>query len=222
MKRSRQRIWYLAGVYGPALAKYLFPNLIWKVDVNGRPRLFLTFDDGPTPHLTPQLLETLGRHDVSATFFLLGKHVVLDPDAVRRIEGAGHRIGLHGFDHLDAWKTARSVVSDDLERGYDLLASLVTRPLEHFRPPFGRFRGYTLDWARSKGLNVVMWDVMPGDFMIGVTHRDVVGRVRQRVRSGSIIVLHDSWNPTVVEHTGAALEALLPLLKNEGWCFESL
>ena len=71
--RLRKRLEFLAGVYGPSMARLVFPSLIWRVDTNGAPVVYLTFDDGPTPHLTPRLLDTLARHEASATFFLLGK-----------------------------------------------------------------------------------------------------------------------------------------------------
>jgi peptidoglycan/xylan/chitin deacetylase (PgdA/CDA1 family) len=221
-RRRISRLEYWVGAYGPAIARHVFRDMMWKVSANGRRVLFLTFDDGPTPHLTGKLLDALGKYDVPAAFFLLGKHVALDPGAVSRIEEAGHEIGLHGFDHLDAWRSEPSVVIEDLQRGLELLSSQSSKPVRYFRPPFGRFTRHTIDWARNNGLKIVMWDVMPGDFIPGATHSVVVDRVMKRVRSGSIIVLHDSWNATVVEHTVPALESMLPALNKAGWQFGML
>ncbi len=218
----RQQLKYFAGARGPCVARHVFRDLMWRIQANGSPVLYLTFDDGPTPHLTPRLLQSLSRHDALATFFLLGKHVIRDPDAVERIEAAGHGIGLHGFDHLDGWKTDRHTVMDDLERGFDLISSLTSGPVRYFRPPFGRFRKSTLEWARRKGLRVVMWDVMPGDFLSTTTHHLVVSRVCRTVRSGSIVVLHDSWNPNVIRNTDPALTEMLTRLAGDGWRFERL
>jgi peptidoglycan/xylan/chitin deacetylase (PgdA/CDA1 family) len=220
--RLRKRFEFLVGVYGPSVARLAVPSLIWRVDTNGAPVVYLTFDDGPTPHLTPRLLDALARYEVTATFFLLGKHVALDPSLVGRIEDAGHRIGLHGYDHLDAWNTDSRIVQHDLDRGLDLLSSVATNGIRYFRPPFGRFRRSTMDWARERGLSIVMWDVMPGDFISDTPPSLMISRVRRRVRSGSIIVMHDSWNPNVVMHTLVTLEEMLSALRNGGWRFERL
>ncbi len=219
---TRRRFEYFVGVYGPSVARLAFKSLLWRVDTNGAPIVYLTFDDGPTPHLTPRLLDLLAENDATATFFLLGKHVALDSGLVRLIQDAGHRIGLHGYDHLDAWSADPRTVVTDLERGLDLLSSLTSNEIRHFRPPFGRFRKFSLDWARERDLTVVMWDVMPGDFIPSTPHTLMVSRVRQRVRNGSIIVLHDSWNPNVMLHTSAALDEMLRVLRDSGWRFERL
>ena len=221
-KNVRRRFEYLVGVYGPSVARLALPSLIWRVETNGAPVAYLTFDDGPTPHLTSRLLDSLAENNAGATFFLLGKHVELDPTLVARIENAGHRIGLHGYDHLDAWRTNSKTVVQDLERGLELLSSLTRHDIRHFRPPFGRIRRSTLAWARERGLSVVMWDVMPGDFIPDTSHAVVATRVRRWVRHGSIIVMHDSWNPNVMKHTAAALSEMLRSLADSGWRFERL
>lgn len=220
--RIRQHLEYIFAFHGPALARHMFPDLIWRVDCDSQPVLYLTFDDGPTPHLTPILLEILARNDVRATFFLLGKHIQQDRDSVRRIEDGGHTVALHGYQHLDAWKTDPEVVLEDLNHGYELLSETASTPVRHFRPPFGRFRRETRRWAGEHGLRLIMWDLMPGDYMDGATDTVVAARIHEGVRRGSIIVLHDSWNPNVENSTAGALKAVIPALKAEGWRFEGL
>ncbi len=212
----------MIAAYGPSLARNIHADLIWRIECGDEPSLYLTFDDGPTRHLTPRILDVLDRNDVRATFFLLGKHLTGSPGAVKSIEDGGHRIGLHGFDHLDAWSVDLPTILADLNRGFADLSSQVSSPLRFFRPPYGRFRKATRRWARENQLAIVMWDVMPGDFMAGVSAGKIVSRVIRRVRNGSIIVLHDSWNPHVVQNTVASLETMLPILKDEGWRFEIL
>ncbi len=218
----RKKLNYAAAVAGPFVGRHLFRDVIWNVDCARDRIAYLTFDDGPTPHLTPRLLEILDAHGATATFFLLGKHIEKDPGAVERIERGGHRLALHGFNHLDAWKTEPAAELEDLDRGYELLSSMTSTPIRYFRPPFGRFRRSTRSWAKARGLSIVMWDVMPGDFIPGATSERIVSRVRRRLRSGSVVVLHDSWNQTVVDQTATAVNMLLSRLRDEGWRFEAL
>ncbi len=221
-RRVRQKLEYLVGAFGPIVASILLPRLLWRVDTEDRRILYLTFDDGPTQHLTPRILDVLGDHDARASFFLLGKNFGDNEHIVQRMIKSGHSVGLHGFNHLDPWKTDEQTILADISRAYSDLTELMADPPRVYRPPYGRFTWSLERWCSDHNMRVVMWDVMPGDFMAGVGSDVIASRIRWRMRPGSIIVLHDSHNPNVVRDTVPALEQLIPELANDGWRFHSL
>ena len=210
---------YLATLF-PRLAGGLFPDLLWHLPADeGERILHLTFDDGPTETMTDPILRVLDRFDAQATCFLVGAQAEEDPERVRRIRDAGHTVGNHTFTHPDPWRTPDDVLVDELERTTEVLQSLTDRPVKHLRPPYGRFTRAMRRWARDHAQQVVMWDVMPGDFLGHATQPSVERHVLRYARSGSVVVLHD--NP-IAPMTPAALETILRRLSAKGWQFKAL
>jgi peptidoglycan-N-acetylglucosamine deacetylase len=181
---------------------------------DGRPAVYLTFDDGPTD-ACPALLDLLAEHDVPATFFLLGENALRRPDLVRRIVEAGHAIGNHSLTHVDAWRATPAETERDFEEATCILENATGTALRVMRPPFGRLNKTVVRWSRRHGQRLMMWDAMPPDFEPGSTP-DRVARVLQRsIRPGSIVVLHDNAKSRAV--TVPALRKALPLLRDAGW-----
>ncbi|ARA92337.1 polysaccharide deacetylase family protein [Rhodothermaceae bacterium RA] len=209
----------LAATYGSRLLRRHFPDLLWHLP-HGRREAYLTFDDGPTPSLTARLIDLLDRYDVRATFFLIGSHARRDPGLVRALHAAGHTIGNHTYTHPDAWRTPVSRLISELEQTTALLEDLIQHPIRWMRPPYGRFTRAMRDWCRLRRQRLTMWDVMPADYLPGVTTAQVIRRVDRGVRAGSIVVLHD--NPRTTRITPAALETLLPRYRDAGWRFRAL
>ncbi len=222
MIELRRRLEYLAGAYGPIVAQHLFRSLRWTGPVTDENVAHITFDDGPTSTLTPAILETLSRYEAKATFFFLGRQVDAFPQQARDVVAAGHAVGLHGYQHFDAWRVPTASAVEDIERGYDSVAAVLGKAPDLYRPPYGRLTPALHRWAMQADMDVVMWGVMPGDYLGTIDAHRVATRALKRIRSGSIVVLHDSLNPNVQKHTAAALELILGRLRDTGWSSESL
>lgn len=167
----------------PFLLRKLFPGLIWTIP-NDENRVFLTFDDGPDPAVTPWVLDTLGSYNAKATFFCLGRNVEKHPDLFERIKTEGHAVGNHSYSHPDGWRTRNSNYFEDVERADSLIGSNL------FRPPYGRITPSQIRGLKEK-YKIVMWDVLSGDFDVRQKPEKMVKLVQKLSRSGSIVVMHD-------------------------------
>lgn len=169
----------------------------------------LTFDDGPSPDQTPKILDELARHDLRATFFVVGQQAEKHPDLIRDIAARGHQLGNHTWSHIDAWMNDFPVVADELARTDDLLERLTGRRPHWVRPPHGHFTAKLRAWCAERGQKVVLWDTMPGDFVDWATPESLTAFTLRHLRPGSILVLHDGPNMPLAAKT---LPLLLPRL----------
>lgn len=201
--------------------KPLFPDCLWSGDETCR-SIALTFDDGPHPRYTPQLLETLKSYNITVSFFWLGACVQRSPAIARTIYEQGHWIGLHGYDHrsfplLSASELRQTLVATQTE--ITLACGLPPTAVRDVRPPNGLFTPQTLSLLQQWQYRPVMWSVVPEDWVRpGVTK--VVQRILQQVKNGTIIVLHDG------AHGGAdvaeTVAQLLPLLLAQNYRFVTI
>lgn len=200
----------------PRAAASRFPDLLWRRPDGGR-TLYLTFDDGPCPDSTAATLDLLARYDVRAAFFLIGERARAYPHLVRAVHAAGHTIGQHSDTHPNAWDISSDALIGEMERATATLEDLTGEAVRWMRPPYGRFTRTMRRWCREHDQPIVMWDVMPGDFLPRTAADDVMARVERLVRPGSIIVLHEGNHARTV--TPQALTRLLPRLLDEGYRF---
>lgn len=170
----------------------------WRMPASGK-EVYLTFDDGPEPEVTPWVLDTLAEHGVKATFFCLGRNVLRHPELFERLRKEGHAIGHHSWDHPDGWRTPWRAYYRNVLCGAEQVGGTL------FRPPYGRLG---IGRARSMGkrYQVVMWDVMAGDFRKGMSGEACARYVLGRIKPGSIVVLHDNLK------SAACLREALPLI----------
>ena len=196
-----------------------FPDLLWRVEADAR-TAYLTFDDGPTPECTRPLLDCLDEYDAQATHFLVGRHAEAHPDLVEAISAAGHRVGNHTYSHPDPWSTSQEVLAEELRRTTRILSDLARRPIRALRPPYGHPTAFLRQWCAAKNQRMVMWDVMPGDYLQTATASRVSSFVVNHIRPGSVIVLHD--NPISEDVTPQALDTILDTLTGRGWRFDAL
>jgi len=166
------------------ILKNLFPGLIWNIP-NEKNEVFLTFDDGPDPEVTPWILDLLNRYNAKATFFCLGKNVEKYPDLFQLIKDEGHAVGNHTYSHLNGWRTKNEMYFEDIERADKLIQSNL------LRPPYGRIKPSQIRFLKKK-YKIVMWDVMSGDFNPRATKEICLTNIKKISRSGSIIVFHDT------------------------------
>lgn len=197
----------------------LWPGVLWRVPTRQR-KLYLTFDDGPTRHGTPALLELLDRYQAKATFFVVGQATSTYPHLVRALAAAGHSIGNHTHTHLDPWRTPRARTEADLLHAHQALAELLAAPVRWTRPPYGHLTWGMRRWCEAHHQTLVMWDVLGGDYRPTPSVEQRVRYLIRSVRPGSVVVLHD--NSRFHAHALPTAAALLGALSAEGWQFEAL
>jgi peptidoglycan/xylan/chitin deacetylase (PgdA/CDA1 family) len=172
--------------------KPLFPQCLWSGNDHAR-LVALTFDDGPHPHYTPQLLDILKQYNVTASFFWLGICVDRCPEIARAVYEHGHWLGLHGYTHQAFPTLSPAALQQTLVRSQAAIANackLPAKAIRDVRPPNGLFTPRTLDLLVQWDYRPVMWSVVPEDWVRpGISK--VVRRVIQQTRNGSVIVLHD-------------------------------
>jgi len=168
----------------------------------------LTFDDGPHPLSTPRFLDVLDRLGVRATFFLLGRWAARAPGLVKEITGAGHEIGLHGYDHRCLLLRGPRATYTDLARGWAVLADLTGAPVRWYRPPYGVLTGAGLGAVRRLGLTPVLWTAWGEDWIGRATPDSVYRTVVADLRGGGTVLLHDSDVTAVPGCWRASLGAL--------------
>lgn len=203
--------------------KKIFLNYIWDIP-NTENKIYLTFDDGPTPEITEWVLEELKKHQVKATFFCIGKNINNHTAIFLKIINEGHSIGNHTYNHLKGWNTTTEDYLDNIA-----LCELETNnapPIRYrsclkskiFRPPYGKIKKSQSKKLRQLGYKIIMWDVLSADFDQTVTPEKCLENVLQNVQSGSIIVFHDSVK--AFKNLEYTLPKSLEILKRRGFVFE--
>lgn len=161
----------------------MLPPMTW--ETADKSSVFLTFDDGPTPDVTPWVLKTLAEYGVKATFFCLGKNVEQHPELYRMIVEEGHKIGNHSYSHIKGWGTSSPQYVEDV----DLANQFVDSDL--FRPPYGRIRKRQAELL-SQRYRLVMGGIVSEDYDPEIVPEKCLLNVTNHVRGGSIVVFHDS------------------------------
>jgi peptidoglycan/xylan/chitin deacetylase (PgdA/CDA1 family) len=194
----------------PMFYRLLFPEAIWRVKRKHKRVVYLTFDDGPIPEVTPWVLDTLDRYGLKATFFLVGDNVRRHPELLDEIRRRGHSWGNHTMHHLQGVRTtARHYMRDITEAN-----ALIGSPL--FRPPHGLLRLSQAKAIRNR-YNIVMYDLVTRDYSRKLSPEQVLANVKRYARNGSIIVFHDSLR---AEHNmRAVLPAAIEWLQSQGYEF---
>jgi peptidoglycan/xylan/chitin deacetylase (PgdA/CDA1 family) len=192
--------------------KLLSPSgLIWKMPLAGKPAVYLTFDDGPHPDVTPLVLDMLAAHEAKATFFCVGNNIDLYPDVFARITAAGHAVGNHTYHHKNGWKTDTDTYVAEIRQTEERVNSRI------FRPPYGRItraQAYMLHEANPPW-TIYMWDVLSADFDTHLTPQQCAEQVLMHTRPGSIVVFHDSAKAW--ERLSFALPIFLQHCREQAW-----
>lgn len=194
----------------PALVKALYKSCTWSLSPAGN-AVYLTFDDGPHPTATPFVLDQLKAHGAKGTFFCIGKNVQAHPEIYQRILEEGHAVGNHTHNHLNGWKTGTAKYLENVMEARQYIQG----PL--FRPPYGRITPFQVKQIRERipGAQIIMWDVLSGDFDTEIGGEACVENVVFKTKSGSIIVFHDSTKAW--DRMSYALPRVLAFCEKQKW-----
>ncbi|MCO5255843.1 MAG: polysaccharide deacetylase family protein [Lentimicrobium sp.] len=187
-------------------------NLVWSIP-EAKKEIFLTFDDGPVPEITPGVLSILSQYGAKATFFCVGDNVRKNPGVYQQVLDAGHATGNHTFSHLNGWKTPLPEYLGDIENCSNYVKSSL------FRPPYGRIRPSYIPYLR-KDYRIIMWSVITGDFDREASPEKILDNALRFTTGGSIVVFHDSLK--AADRMFYALPRFLETFSNKGFTFPVL
>ena len=199
----------------PWLLKKLYPNLLWDANRSSK-CVYLTFDDGPIPIVTPFVLNILKQYNAKATFFCIGDNVNKHPDVFEQVKSEGHAIGNHTYNHLRGWATEDQTYLNNFLKADELLNTKL------FRPPYGRMKRSQVKLFQNvkPGLQMVMWNILSADFDASITPEKCLDNVIKNTKSGDIVLFHDSLKAK--ERMQYALPRALEIWSKEGYSFKPL
>jgi peptidoglycan/xylan/chitin deacetylase (PgdA/CDA1 family) len=205
-----------------SLIKRFFSNYIWDIP-NVDNKIYLTFDDGPTPEITEWVLDVLKEHQIKATFFCIGKNIQKHPAIFNKLIDNGHAIGNHTFNHLNGWSTVNEGYIDNVRMCQTLSdtyhnCELNTEYCKLFRPPYGKIKTTQSKKLRQLGYKIIMWDVLSADFDQSISPEKCLENVLKSTQSGSVIVFHDSVK--ALQNLEYALPRAIAKLKQKGFEFD--
>jgi len=209
---------FLLRLYSAQQKRY--PSILWQGD-GARREIALTFDDGPHPKDTPQVLDILAKHDVRATFFLIGKQVEQYPHLVKQILQSGHQLGIHCYRHLPFALEKPSTLRAQLDHTRNVIANacgISPETIRDLRPPYGAFTVRTLSLLSDWGYRLVMWNSIPLHWMQPLNW--TIKQVLNDAIPGSVIVLHDGHGHGT--KVAQIVDILVPKLRALGFDFVTI
>ncbi|CAI8359075.1 MAG: Peptidoglycan-N-acetylglucosamine deacetylase [Cryomorphaceae bacterium] len=196
----------------PKFIQALFPSLIWRKETLDK-NIWLTFDDGPSPHVTSWILSILKKENIKATFFLIGQKIEEFPELVGAIVKDGHTIANHSYSHKNGWLTNKEKYLEDIERCQALMPNN-----KLFRPPYGKITKAQIAVLKEK-YKIILWDVLSYDFKQNTNPKIVQENIIKNTSAGSIIVMHN--NQMSFKNLQPILEKTIQQLKIEGYNFSA-
>ena len=202
----------MKNVKPPLLIRLLYPKAIWRMPGSEK-KLYLTFDDGPTPEITPLILALLEQYECKATFFCVGSNVEKYPEVYQNILSDGHSVGNHTHTHLNGRKTGKIDYLNDIIIAQDIVESSL------FRPPYGKMKRSQYR-ALKTDFKIIMWDVLSMDYHAKNSREKCLQNVVKHAEAGSIIVFHDSEKAK--DNLLYALPKTIEHFQNQGYRFLAL
>ncbi len=202
----------------PFFARWLFPKPVYRYATDDK-RIYLTFDDGPTPQITPWVLDLLKQEQIKATFFCVGSQITKHPDIFKQIIDAGHQIGNHTFGHKNGWTTSTKNYVESIVKTEKVIESFnVSSKL--FRPPYGRLLPAQIKQLDRLNYKIIMWSVLSGDFSAKLDPEQALTYLTKNTSAGDIIVFHD--NRKAYKNLKIILPAYIKQLKKQGYSLDML
>lgn len=211
----------------PTFLQRLYGGVVWRASLprplsprGERGDVYLTFDDGPRPEITPQLLDILKEEGVRATFFMVGENAARYPELVERVRREGHTIGNHTYHHVKGWKVSVEEYIEEVMRAQKVLtpprlSSGEENGCKPFRPPYGKMTWRQKRALRQMGYDIYLWDVLTHDYDKDYSSERMLEIIRQYTRPGSIINFHDSVKSA--DRTPETVKKAIQWLKQEGY-----
>ena len=196
----------------PKFIQALFPSLVWRKETTNK-EVWLTFDDGPNPEVTPWILAVLKKENVKATFFLVGQQIEEFPELVGAIIKDGHTIANHSYSHKNGWLTNKEKYLEDIENCQALMPNN-----KLFRPPYGKVTKVQIAVLKEK-YKIILWDVLSYDFHQNSRPKRVQENIIQNTTAGSIIVMHN--NLKSFKNLEPILDKTIQQLKEKGYNFST-
>lgn len=196
----------------PGFFTALFKAAVWRFDEND-PVVYLTFDDGPIPEVTPWVLELLRKEDIRATFFCVGENVMKYPEVYQQILDEGHSVGNHTFNHWQGLKEDDQAYFRNIEKAGEYIKS------DLFRPPHGWLKRSQYHYLKDH-FRIIMWDLISCDYDARMTPGKVLKNVTGFVRPGSVITFHDSIKAQ--HNLTATLPQAIRWMKEQGYRFKAI
>ena len=205
----------------PSLIQKVFKNQIWSLSTKNK-EIYLTFDDGPTPEITPWVLNTLQQYSALATFFCIGKNIEEHPTIFQQIIDKGHAIGNHTYKHLNGWKTTNDEYLDSVLKTEKTIQKfkLETRNPKLFRPPYGKIKKLQAKALIKNSYNIIMWTVLSADFDTTINEEKCLNNVIENAKNGTIIVFHDSIK--AFDKLQIVLPKVLAFYSKKGYTFKKI
>lgn len=210
----------------PRLVQRMFPKRLWALP--SKHTVYLTFDDGPVPEITPWVLDLLKKNNAKATFFCIGDNVQKHNEIFKRIISEGHATGNHTFHHLKGWNTITEAYLENFERCEKVMASVRNDAATEvkkdnysnvganlFRPPYGKMTSTQAKSLQKKGVIIVMWSLLSYDYENTISEEECFQNVVQNLKPGSIVVFHDSNKAE--RNLKYVLPKVLKLISEKGW-----
>ncbi len=199
-------------VNAPFFLRWFYPKVTFNRSRKEK-KVYLTFDDGPIPEITPFILDTLAKHQIKATFFCVGENIEKNRVIFDRLCKEGHQVGNHTYNHLKGWDHTDQIYLENIKKCQDLTKSSL------FRPPYARAKKSQLAQL-YKHYEIIYWDVLSGDFDQNVSPEKCLQNVTRYSKNGSIIVFHD--NIKAIERVTYALPKTIEHFKKKGYAFATL
>lgn len=168
----------------PSIFPLIAPNLTWKVKTNDKV-LYITFDDGPHPTITPLVLNILDEYNAKATFFCVGENVTKYPDIFNQIINKGHAVGNHTYNHVKGWQTSDAAYLENIKKAAEVI------PSNLFRPPYGRIKPSQIKLLKDH-YRIIMWSILTRDYDKRLNPHNTIKQLNKLIKSGDVIVYHDS------------------------------
>lgn len=179
-------------------------------------KIALTFDDGPHPRYTPQILDILDRYNVKATFFVIGKNLENYPSVLKRVYESGHEIGNHSYDHTNEKHFDESKITFEIEKCEELICEQIGVKPNLFRPPQGDYNLYSEKIASQKEYSIILWSIDTRDWE-HLSPNKIMSVIDRQLVGGDIILMHDYTSGK--NTTCDALEIIIPTLLSKGYEF---
>ena len=210
----------------PKFVTWLYPKRIWAFS-REIPKIYLTFDDGPIPEVTPWVLDVLKKYQAKATFFCIGENVKKHPNIFMDIIQQGHSVGNHTQHHANGWGMKNkkyleeiSTYQETINKIQNQIHNLKSRVSNLLRPPYGKITQKQARTLQQKGFKIIMWDVLSYDWDNQVSEEKCLQNILKNIDQGSIVVFHDSLKAE--KNLRFVLPKVLEFIKQKGWIAEKI